>query len=102
MSCTSYWPASRPVVEAASRCGSLAPSLTIFCGWICGRKNYCATSSYLEIVARLLPMDPISVRDVKADGNARIHVGNSSITHVHNYAEPQGILLVCGCQVELC
>ncbi|KAJ4155923.1 hypothetical protein LMH87_001145 [Akanthomyces muscarius] len=34
-------------------------------------------------------MDPISVRDVKADGNARIHVGNSSITHVHNYAEPQ-------------
>lgn len=38
-------------------------------------------------------MDPISVRDVKADGNARIHVGNSSITHVHNYAEPQGILL---------
>ncbi|KAJ6785588.1 hypothetical protein PWT90_00460 [Aphanocladium album] len=32
-------------------------------------------------------MEPISVRDIKADGNARIHVGNSSVTHVHHYAE---------------
>ncbi|TQV93756.1 kinesin [Cordyceps javanica] len=32
-------------------------------------------------------MDPVSVRDITADGNARIHVGNSSVTHVHNYAD---------------
>ncbi|XWW96109.1 hypothetical protein V2A60_004079 [Cordyceps javanica] len=32
-------------------------------------------------------MEPISVRDITADGNARIHVGNSSVTHVHNYAD---------------
>ncbi|KAJ3495977.1 hypothetical protein NLG97_g3008 [Lecanicillium saksenae] len=36
-------------------------------------------------------MDPISVRDIKADGNARIHVGNSSVTHVHTYAEGQAL-----------